>query len=86
MGALFSPEAFATASRQRTAQKFGWALEQRELETHFGVSLNADDGMSYSILDLTVENGAVSNSEIVLSNDLKSKIPATVFKWVQAGE
>lgn len=86
LGGLFSPEAFVTASRQRTAQKFGWALEQLELETQFGVSVNADDGMSYSILDLTVENGAVSNSEIVLSNDLKTKIPATVFKWVQAGQ
>ena len=67
-------------------EKFGWALEQLELETQFGVSVAADDGASYAILDLMVENGAVSNGEIVLSNDLKSSIPSTVFKWVQSGQ
>merc|ERR1712100_320083 len=61
LGGLFSPEAFVTATRQRTAQKFGWALEQLELEVQFGVSVATDDGMSYAILDLTVENGAVQD-------------------------
>jgi len=86
LGGLFSPEAFVTATRQRTAQKFGWALEQLVLETKFGVSLDADDGMSYCIRDLTVENANVNGGMIVTSNDLLTNIPSTVFKWVQASD
>lgn len=86
LGGLFSPEAFVTATRQLTAQKFGWALEQLQLETQFGVSVTSDDGMSYAILDLTAENAAVRDGEVVSSNDLKTQISKTVFKWVQASE
>ena len=86
LGGLFSPEAFVTATRQRTAQQFGWALEQLELETQFGVPVSSDDGMSYCILDLTVENAAVSDGMVVSSNELQTRIPNTVFKWVQKGK
>merc|ERR1719502_1687383 len=76
LGGLFSPEAFVTATRQRTAQKFGWALEQLQLETQFGVSVGSDDGMSYCILDLTVENAAVKDGAVVTSDELQTKIPS----------
>jgi dynein heavy chain 1 len=86
LGGLFSPEAFVTATRQRTAQKFGWALEQLELQVSFGVNIEKDDGMSYKIVNLTVENADVSGGMLVSSNDLATNIPSTVFKWVQASE
>merc|ERR1712072_1193967 len=81
LGGLFSPEAFVTATRQLTAQRHSWALEQLELEVVLGSESTEAD--SFIICDLNLENATVSETGIKPSDDITTVIPKTVFRWVQ---
>jgi len=81
LGGLFSPEAFVTATRQVTAQRHTWALEQLELEVRLGSDLQEED--CFTICELNLENASLQGSAIRASDDVSTVIPKTVFRWVQ---
>lgn len=84
LGGLFSPEAFVTATRQVTAQKHAWALEQLELEVQLGVHTEGED--CFTMSDLNLENASLSSAGIQPSDDVTTVIPQTTFRWVQQGK
>jgi dynein heavy chain 1 len=84
LGGLFSPEAFVTATRQATAQRHKWALEQLELDVCLGSDLQEED--CFTICALNLENASLRGSAICASDDVSTVIPKTVFRWVQQGQ
>jgi dynein heavy chain 1 len=81
LGGLFSPEAFVTATRQVTAQKHSWALEQLELQVQLGDDTLDED--CFTICDLNLENASISGSQIEPSDVVTTVIPKSIFRWVQ---
>merc|ERR1711998_804850 len=73
-----------TATRQVTAQKHAWALEQLELEVQLGVHTEGED--CFTMSDLNLENASLSSAGIQPSDDVTTVIPQTTFRWVQQGK
>ncbi|KAI8328287.1 dynein heavy chain [Blakeslea trispora] len=83
IGSLFTPEAYITATRQATAQRYKWSLEELVLDVDIGGEKQDIDSLGYSIRGMKIEGGKWSDSEISLTSEPSSKLPKTVIRWIR---
>lgn len=81
IGSLFTPEAYITATRQATAQRYKWSLEELVLDVDIGGTKDGSTG--YSIRGLKMEGGQWNDNEICLTSEPSSKLPKTVIRWTR---
>ncbi|KAF7729943.1 hypothetical protein EC973_003356 [Apophysomyces ossiformis] len=80
MGGLFIPEAYVTATRQATAQKHKWSLEELVLDVNIG---NGKEGEGYFVRGLRMEGGQWTNDEVRLTSEPSTKLPKTQLRWIK---
>lgn len=81
IGGLFSPEAYVTATRQATAQRNQWSLEELVLEVSIG-SEGLEGG--YCVRGLRMEGGRWDDKgEVCLTSVPSTKLPKTAIRWVK---
>lgn len=81
IGSLFTPEAYVTATRQATAQRYKWSLEELVLDVDIGEI--KQDAAGYRIRGLKMEGGQWENNEICLTSEPSSKLPKTAIRWIR---
>ncbi|KAI7869607.1 dynein heavy chain [Mucor mucedo] len=81
IGSLFTPEAYVTATRQATAQRYKWSLEELVLDVDIGEI--KQDAAGYRIRGLKMEGGQWDNNEICLTSEPSSKLPKTAIRWIR---
>lgn len=81
IGSLFTPEAYVTATRQATAQRYKWSLEELVLDVDIGDI--KQDVTGYRIRGLKMEGGQWDNNEICLTSEPSSKLPKTAIRWIR---
>ncbi|KAG2237733.1 dynein heavy chain [Thamnidium elegans] len=81
IGSLFTPEAYVTATRQATAQRYKWSLEELVLDVDIGD--NKKDVAGYRIRGLKMEGAQWDNNEICLTSEPSSKLPKTAIRWIR---
>ncbi|SAL98745.1 hypothetical protein [Absidia glauca] len=80
MGGLFTPEAYVTATRQATAQRNKWSLEELVLDVDIG--LNEGDG-AYTVRGMKMEGGEWSNNQVCLTSEPVVKLPGIGLRWTR---
>ncbi|GAA5808073.1 hypothetical protein MFLAVUS_001455 [Mucor flavus] len=81
IGSLFTPEAYVTATRQATAQRYKWSLEELVLDVDIGDT--KQDVAGYRIRGLKMEGAQWNNNEICLTSEPSSKLPKTAIRWIR---
>lgn len=82
IGGLFIPEAYITATRQASAHKNKWSLEELELE----LSVDNNDKDGFNLINLTLEGGSFENGMLQISSKTVTEVPSILLKWVKKGE
>ncbi|CAO0793713.1 unnamed protein product [Mucor circinelloides] len=80
IGSLFTPEAYITATRQATAQRFKWSLEELVLDVDIGDTKQAQ---GYRIRGMKMEGGKWQDNEIQLTSEPTSKLPLIAIRWIK---
>lgn len=81
IGGLFSPEAYITATRQATAQRNQWSLEELILEVDIGA--NGERAGGYVVRGLKMEGGQWENNEVRLTSEQSTKLPKMKLHWIK---
>lgn len=81
IGSLFTPEAYVTATRQATAQRYKWSLEELILDVDIGDI--KQDSSGYRIRGLKMEGAQWNNNEICLTSEPSTKLPKTAIRWIR---
>ncbi|KAJ8651627.1 hypothetical protein O0I10_012803 [Lichtheimia ornata] len=82
MGGLFSPEAYITASRQATAQRHKWSLEELVLEVDIGAECDGQQP-GYYIRGWKMEGGEWDENEVRLTSQPSVKLPQSRISWIK---
>jgi dynein heavy chain 1 len=82
IGSLFTPEAYVTATRQATAQKYKWSLEELVLDIDIG-DIKQFDSVAYCVRGLKIEGGKWSETEVCLSSEPSVRLPKTAIRWIR---
>ncbi|CEG69843.1 Putative Dynein heavy chain [Rhizopus microsporus] len=82
IGSLFTPEAYVTATRQATAQKYKWSLEELILDVDIG-KCKQMDSIGYHIHGMKIEGGIWKENEIRLTSEPSNKLPNTTIRWIR---
>lgn len=82
IGSLFIPEAYITATRQATAQRYKWSLEELVLDIDIGSSKNVDS-VGFTVRGLKMEGGQWADGEVRLTSEPSTKLPNTIIRWIR---
>ncbi|KAI9494709.1 dynein heavy chain [Zychaea mexicana] len=82
-GGLFSPEAYITATRQATAQRNKWSLEELVLEVDIGAEKSDEQQQGYCVRGLRTEGGRWDGTEVRLTSEPTTKLPKTGLRWIR---
>lgn len=82
MGGLFSPEAYITASRQATAQRHKWSLEELVLEVDIGAECDGQQP-GYYVRGWKMEGGQWDQNEVRLTSQPSVKLPQSRISWIK---
>jgi len=85
MGALFSPEAFMTATRQFIAQTNGWSLENLYLSVNIGESAISNESFVLTGLTLEASKWDTQSNKLALTPLMVTPLPPTSFTWKLKG-
>lgn len=88
IGGFFGPAAFVTATRQFSAAKHGWALEQTVLRLEAkGEGTTSSAGQcSFLLTGVRVEGAVLEDELLSPSPTLSYAIPITVLRWTKGDE
>lgn len=82
IGSLFTPEAYVLATRQATAQRYKWSLEELVLDVDIG-ECKKMESLGYNIHGMKIEGGEWRESEICLTSEPSTKLPKTTIRWIR---
>ncbi|KAI8967648.1 dynein heavy chain [Mycotypha africana] len=87
LGSLFTPEAYITATRQATAQRYKWSLEELVLD----IDIDAIDQqqlstLGYCIRGMKLEGASWENNELRLTSEPSTKLPKSIIRWIRKDE
>ncbi|CAO3629084.1 unnamed protein product [Cunninghamella echinulata] len=82
LGGLFIPEAYVTATRQATAQRNQWSLEELTLEVDIG-QIDNSKGSVFIIRGMKMEGGDWIDNQVCLTTEPSVKLPSTGIRWVR---
>ncbi|KAI8974487.1 dynein heavy chain [Pilobolus umbonatus] len=85
IGSLFTPEAYITATRQVTAQRFKWSLEELVLDIDIG-DMKPLKTPGYHIRGMRMEGGEWDQHEIRLTSEPTVKLPMATIRWIRKEE
>jgi len=85
IGGFFGPQAFITATRQYSAAKHQWALEQTVLRFEARSSAAANE-IGFVLTGVKVEGATIENDVISTSPTLSYAIPSVVLRWSKGDE
>lgn len=84
IGSLFTPEAYVTATRQATAQKYKWSLEELVLDVDIGdIKQQQLPSLAYRVRGLKMEGGKWNGTEVCLTSEPSIKLPKTAIRWIK---
>jgi dynein heavy chain 1 len=84
IGSLFTPEAYVTATRQATAQKYKWSLEELVLDIDIGdIKQQELNSLAYRVRGLKMEGGKWNETEVCLTSEPSVKLPKTAIRWIK---
>ncbi|KAL0081796.1 dynein heavy chain [Phycomyces blakesleeanus] len=84
IGGLFIPEAYVTATRQATAQRNKWSLEELVLEVDIGQRLESNANLGeYIVRGMRMEGGEWRGDEVCLTSEASTKLPKTQLRWIK---
>ncbi|KAI7899864.1 dynein heavy chain [Cokeromyces recurvatus] len=86
IGSLFAPEAYITATRQATAQRYKWSLEELVLDIDIGDNNSNQNLQGYCVNGLKIEGANWVDKEIRLTSEPINKLPKTTLRWIKADQ